>query len=67
MVLDQIGLNKYALTNVTRPCFVADGTCHSFALTMSADSPFVTQPSALSAAVLGFQCETEQYGTFWLE
>lgn len=59
MVLGRIGLNKYALTNVTSPSFVAGGICHSFALTLSADPPFVKQPSALPAAVLGFQCETE--------
>lgn len=41
------------------PSFLADGTCHSFALTLSADPLFVEQPSALPAAVPGFQCEAE--------
>lgn len=59
MVLGRIGLNKYALTNVTSPSFAAHGTCHSFALKLSADPLFAKQPSALPAAVLGFQCEAE--------
>lgn len=58
-VLGWIGLTKYALTNGTSPSFVADGTRHSFALTLSADPLSVEQPSALPAAVLGFPCEAE--------
>jgi len=66
MVLGRIGLNKCALTNVTRSSFVADCVCHSLALPLSADLCQAAFSTACRCPRLSVW-DREQYVTFQLE